>query len=106
MGVSTGNADSHVDELLPEVASKYLRWRDTEGKVFTAKVSKEVDYSAIRLYHAARISGCREIGIVGPIRRLMRDRSKVGDLGHAYDIDTQIDKHFDELETYLTNEIR
>ena len=70
------------------------------------KVSKDVDYSAIRLHHAARIPGCRETVIVGPIRRLMRDRSKAGDLEHAHDIDTQIDKHFDELETYLTKEIR
>ena len=54
------------DELLFEVASKYLR-RETEGKAFTAKVSKEVDYSAIKLYHAARISGYRETVIVGPI---------------------------------------
>jgi hypothetical protein len=92
-------------ELLPEVARKYFSWRDTEGKSFTAKVSKEIDDSVTRLYRAARISGRRETAIVGPIRRLMRERSQVSDLEQAHDIGKRIDKRFDELESYLIKRI-
>jgi hypothetical protein len=93
------------DELLPEVASKYFSWRDTDGKSFAAKVSKETDDTVTKLYRAARIAGRRETVIVGPIRQLMRDRSKVSDLERAHDIDQQIDKRFDELESYLVKKI-
>ena len=92
-------------ELLPEVARKYSSWRDADGKSFTAKVSKEIDDSATKLYRAARISGRRETVIVEPIRALMRDRSEASDLQHAQHIDKQIDKHFDELDSYLTKKI-
>lgn len=93
------------DELLPELASKYLSWCDTEGKSFTAKVGKDIDDSATKLYRSARISGRRETVIVCPIRQLMRDRSTVSDLERAQDIDKQIDRQFDELESYLTKKI-
>ena len=56
-------------------------------------------------YTAARISGRRETVIVEPIRDLMRDRSEASDLQHAQGIDKQIDRHFDELDSYLTKKI-
>lgn len=93
------------DELLPEVAGKYFSWHDTEGKSFTAKVSKEIDDSATKLYRAARISGRRETVIVDPIRQPMRDRSSASDLEHAQAIDKHIDRQFNELENYLTKKI-
>jgi hypothetical protein len=93
------------DELLPELAHSYFSWRDTDGKTFTAKVGKEIDANATKLYRAARIAGRRETVIVCPIRQLMRDRSNASDLEHAQGIDKKIDKQFNELEGHLTKKI-
>jgi hypothetical protein len=93
------------DELLPDVASKYFSWRDTEGKSFTAKVSKEIDDSATKLCRAAKLSGSRETAIVEPIRKFMRDRSEVTDSESAHSIDKRIDMQFDELGSYLIKKI-
>lgn len=94
------------DELLPEVASRYFSWLDRHGKSsYSVKIDKEVEDSVNSLYRAARISGRRETVIVGSIRDLMRGRSMTGDLGRAQDIDKQIDKRFDELESYLIKKI-
>jgi hypothetical protein len=93
------------DELLPALASKYFSWRDTDGKSYAAEVSKEIDDDATKLYRAARLSGRRETDIVGPIRDLMRDRSKSSSPESAQDIDKQTNKRFDELESYLTKKL-
>ena len=92
-------------ELLPELAGKYFSWRDTDGKSYAADASKEIDDDATKLYRAAMLSGRREADIVGPIRGLMRGRSKSSGLEHAQDIDKQINKRFDELNSYLIKKL-
>ena len=93
------------DELLPALAGKYFSWRDTDGKSDAAEVGKEIDDGATMLYRAAMLSGRRETDIVGPIRGLMRGRSRSSGLERAQEIDKKLNKRFDELNSYLIKKL-
>ena len=44
------------DELLPQLAREYFRWRDMHKDVSAAEVSDEIFDSVTKLYRAAKIS--------------------------------------------------
>jgi hypothetical protein len=83
----------------------YHGWLETHQDKLGTPVSKEAENAATNLYRAAVIAGKRELLIVEPIRRLMRDRLKANNLERAHAIDQAIEERFDDLERYFAERI-
>jgi hypothetical protein len=79
----------------------YHGWLETHHDKLGTPVGKEAEGAATKLYRAAVLAGRRQLLIVEPIRRLMRERLKATNLEREREIDQVIEERFDGLERYL-----